>query len=120
MAVLVLASRSRQRTAILEMLGVPFEQVPADVDEQVEGAPREVVVENALRKARSVAADRPDAVVLGVDTEVFLDGEVFGKAGDWGHARDPLQRLSGRTPEVFSALALIDGPRDKPLLQGPV
>jgi septum formation protein len=110
---LILASRSPQRKAILEMLGVPFEQVPADVEERVEGAPRDVVLENALRKARSVAVNRPDAVVLGVDTEVFLDGEVFGKAADWGHARAHLQRLSGRTHEVFSGIALI-GPDREP------
>jgi len=110
---LILASRSPQRKAILEMLGIPFERVPADAEEQVEGAPRDVVLENALRKARAVAADRPDSVVLGVDTEVFLDGEVFGKAADWGHARDHLQRLSGRTHDVFSGVALIGGGREQ-------
>jgi nucleoside triphosphate pyrophosphatase len=95
------------------MLGIPFEQVPADVPEETEGAPREVVLENALRKARSLAADRPDSVVLGVDTEVFLDGELFGKPAGWGHARVHLQRLSGRTHEVFSGVALIGLDREQ-------
>jgi septum formation protein len=101
---LVLASRSPQRKAILEMLGIAFEIVPADVQEQTGGAPREVVLENARRKARAVEGQ----TVLGVDTEVFLDGEVFGKAADWGHARAHLQRLSGCTHEVFSGIALRD------------
>ena len=104
---LVLASRSPQRKAILEMLGVPFDAVPADVEELTDGAPRDVVAENALRKAREVVAARPGALVLGVDTEVFLDHVVFGKAGDEEHARRHLQALSGRTHEVFSGIALL-------------
>jgi septum formation protein len=91
------------------MLGIRFEQAPADVDEVTDGAPREVVTENALRKARAVAALRSGQLVLGVDTEVFLDGQVFGKAGDERHARAHLEALSGRTHEVFSGVALIEG-----------
>ena len=73
---LVLASRSPQRKRILEQLGIEFRVEPADVDEVTEGDPRAVVVENALRKARAVEGE----LVLGADTEVFLDGRVFGKA----------------------------------------
>jgi len=62
-------------------------------------------VENALRKARSVSGGR----VLGVDTVVVLDGEVFGKPGDEGEARAFLRRLSGRTHEVWSGIALREG-----------
>jgi septum formation protein len=101
--VLVLASRSPQRRAILEQLGVPFEVVPADVEERVKGDPPAVVVENALRKARAVRGDR----VLGVDTEVVLDGRVYGKPADEAEAETFLRRLSGRTHEVWSGLALL-------------
>jgi septum formation protein len=100
--VLVLASRSPQRRAILEQLGIPFEVAPADVEETVKGHPAAVVVENALRKARAVAGDR----VLGVDTEVVLDGRVFGKPGDAGEAATFLRRLSGRTHAVMSGIVL--------------
>jgi septum formation protein len=104
---IILASRSPQRRAILEQLGIPFEQRPADVPELAVGQPADVVLENALRKARAANAEeagrRP---VLGVDTEVFLDGELFGKAADEARARAHLERLSGRTHEVFSGLAL--------------
>ena len=99
---LVLASRSPQRRAILEQLGVPFEVVPSDVEETVKGDPRAVVVENALRKARAVKGDR----VLGVDTEVVLDGRVYGKPADEAEAETFLRRLSGRTHEVWSGIAL--------------
>ena len=72
---LVLASRSPQRRAILEQLGIPFGVQPADVEEDTEGEPADVVTRNALRKARAVTGD----TVLGVDTEVYLDGRLFGK-----------------------------------------
>lgn len=110
MAELVLASRSPQRRAILEQLGVDFRVLPADVDEASGGEPRAVVVENALRKARAVAgAVDPDARVLGVDTEVVLDGQVFGKPADEEEAETLLRRLSGRTHEVWSGLVLVRG-----------
>jgi septum formation protein len=107
---LVLASRSPQRRAILEQLGVDFRVLPADVEEETGGEPRRVVVENALRKARVVAQAGGEAArVLGVDTEVVLDGRVFGKPADEADAETLLRRLSGRTHEVWSGIALLDG-----------
>jgi septum formation protein len=106
---LVLASRSPQRRAILERLGVAFTVRPADVDELDRGDPGEVALENALRKARAVS--RPDAgeVVLGCDTLVALDGAIYGKPADETIARATLQALSGATHEVVSGLALLVG-----------
>ena len=101
---LTLASRSPQRSAILEQLGIPFEVVPADVEEETEGEPADVVTRNALNKARAVEG----ATVLGVDTEVYLDGRLFGKPADANQARSFLEQLSDRTHEVFSGIALID------------
>jgi len=100
--VITLASRSPQRRAILEQLGVEFEVVPADVEETTKGDPPAVVVENALRKARAVHGER----VLGMDTEVVLDGRVYGKPADESEAETFLRRLSGRTHEVWSGIAL--------------
>ncbi|HKP92049.1 MAG TPA: Maf family protein [Thermoleophilaceae bacterium] len=99
---LTLASRSPQRRAILEQLGVDFTVVPADVEEDTQGEPERLVVENALRKARAVEGER----VLGVDTDVVLDGHVFGKPADEDDAARLLRRLSGRTHEVWSGIAL--------------
>ena len=111
---LVLASRSPQRRAILEQLGIEFTVATPAVEEETRGEPRRIVVENALRKARAVApASVPDEGVsdeervLGVDTEVVLDGRVFGKAGDEADAEMMLRRLSGRTHEVWSGIALV-------------
>jgi septum formation protein len=102
---LVLASRSPQRREILTRLGVQFEAVDPDVEELTEGVPEEVVVENARRKARAVG--RTDALVLGCDTEVALDGELLGKPGNEGEAQDYLEQLSGREHEVLSGLVLV-------------
>jgi septum formation protein len=64
-----------------------------------------VVVENARRKARAVEGD----LVLGCDTEVILDGRVFGKPADVDEARAFLSRLSGRTHEVYGGIVLRRG-----------
>jgi septum formation protein len=102
---LVLASGSPQRRAILDQLGIAFEAAAPGVDELAGGDPRELVTENALRKARAVEGRR----VLGVDTAVALEGRVFGKPADEDEARGFLAALSGRTHEVWSGIALVEG-----------
>jgi len=104
---LLLASRSRQRRAILQQLGIAFEALPVDVDEIAAGDPVQVARANALSKARAAAARRPGETVLGVDTVVALDGEIFGKPVCAAAARSTLKRLAGRTHEVVSGLALL-------------
>jgi septum formation protein len=113
---LVLASRSPQRRTILETLGVAFTAVPSDVPELSAGDPREVAVENALRKARAVAAGAVGAagaegavgaVVLGVDTVVALGGRIYGKPLDAASARSTLRALSGAVHTVISGVALL-------------
>jgi nucleoside triphosphate pyrophosphatase len=109
---LVLASRSPQRKAILEQLGIPFEIRVPDTEELTEGDPETVVYENARRKAHA-AARAEEELVLGVDTEVLLDGELLGKAAGEEQARAYLERLSGRTHTVLSGLCLLDGERER-------
>jgi septum formation protein len=104
---LILASRSPQRRAILEQLGIAFEVLEVDVEELDAGDPIEVVRTNALRKAQAGAARRPGGTILGVDTIVALDGEIFGKPASAEAARRTLKRLSGRTHEVVSGLVLL-------------
>jgi septum formation protein len=103
--VLTLASASPQRRAILEQLGLEFRVVVPEVEELTEGDPATVVVENALRKARAVDGDP----VLAADTEVVLDGRVFGKAADEAEAEEFLRELSGRTHEVWGGVAVRTG-----------
>ncbi len=113
----MLASRSPQRQAILERLGVSFTVRPADVEELEQGDPGEVAMENALRKARAVVeADVQPALVLGVDTVVALAGRVYGKPADEDHARQTLRALSGSTHTVLSGVALIGGGQERTAL----
>jgi nucleoside triphosphate pyrophosphatase len=104
---LILASTSPQRRAILEQLRIPFEVVaPAYVEDDPEGLePAELVRRHAEGKARSVSSG--DAVTLGVDTEVLLDGRVYGKPIDREDAARMLHELSGRTHAVISGLCLL-------------
>ncbi len=97
---LVLASTSPQRRAILTQLGIPFEVVAPEYVE----LPGTDPLERAAGKARSVdGGERP---VLGVDTEVLLDGELLGKPADDREAKAMLASLAGRTHEVVSGLCL--------------
>ena len=109
---LLLASISPQRRAILEQLDLPFdavepryEEVPANAHKGSD--PLLVVTEHARGKARSVLDLADDRPVLGVDTEVVIDGELLGKPADAGEAESMLERLSGRTHEVISGLCLV-------------
>jgi len=105
---LLLASRSPQRRAILEQLAIPFEAVVPQYDEMLSGAdPIAEVERHAQGKARSVAGIAGDRPVLGVDTEVVLDGRVYGKPGDEAEAEAMLEELSGQTHEVVSGLCLL-------------
>ena len=101
---LILASASPQRRAILEDAGIPFEVRPAAVEELAAGDPGAVAAENARRKATAV----PGGLVLGADTVVALDGEIFGKPADEAQARAYLRRLNGRAHEVVGAIALAE------------
>jgi nucleoside triphosphate pyrophosphatase len=80
-----------------------------EVEELTAGKPEETVIENARRKARAgmETAASEGALVLGVDTEVVLDGRLLGKAGTEEEARERLQLLSGRTHEVLSGVVLV-------------
>lgn len=104
---LILASGSPRRREILDALGIAFEVVVPEIEELADGVPEEVVVENARRKAAAgLRAAAQDAVALGVDTEVVLDGRLLGKAVEPAEARERLEALAGRTHTVLSGLAL--------------
>ncbi len=105
---LILASASPRRRELLAELGVPFEVVVAEVIEHEDSStdPRVMVAHNAALKAEWVAARHPDAVVLGADTTVFIDGCALNKPADLAAARDMLRRLSGRTHTVFTGVAV--------------
>jgi len=104
----ILASQSPRRRELLALVGITHEVRPADIDEAY--LPGEVPTSHAERLARgkcAVIAERePDAVVIGSDTIVVVDGEVLGKPKDEGDAAHMLRRLSGRTHVVVTAVAV--------------
>jgi septum formation protein len=109
----VLASKSPQRRALLEALGIEFEVEPVEIEELTEGEPEGIVLENARWKAAAVSAKtRPGTLVIGGDTEVFVDGRSLGQPKDEAAAREHLERLSGREHEVLGGLALL-GPDEE-------
>ncbi len=106
---LLLASTSPQRRAILSQLGIPFDVARPRYHENdaPEADPIELVRAHARGKARSLVGEVASRPVLGVDTAVLLDGQVFGKPADESEARAMLARLAGRAHEVISGLCLI-------------
>lgn len=106
---LVLASGSPRRRQILDWLGLEYEVIEPQVEELAGGLPPdELVIENARRKARAgAAAAPPGAVVLGVDTDVFLGDRALGKPADRAEAESHLRALAGRTHRVLSGVCLL-------------
>ena len=106
---LILASASPRRAELLKQLNLEFQIVPGAIaetfDEQL--SPLELCQLNAHRKARVIAKKHPDALVLGADTLVFLEGEIMGKPADIAEARRMLGRLQGRTHQVVTGVSLI-------------
>lgn len=106
---LVLASASPRRRLLLEQLGLRFEVAVAAVDEAVlpgETGPAHVR-RLALAKARAVAARRPDALVVGGDTVVTIDGDILGKPADEPEAVAILLRLQGHEHRVETGVAVV-------------
>lgn len=115
---LYLASASPRRRELLEQIGVAYQLLSVDVDETLEPgeAPEVYVLRLALAKAREGLDLRPKdsrAPVLGSDTAVVVDGEIFGKPTDRDTALKMLARLSGRCHQVLTAVALIDSEQEQ-------
>ena len=106
---LILASGSPRRKQILALLGIPFETIPSGLAENPD--PGRTASEEALHlacaKARAVAAVNPDAVVIGCDTLIDLQGLKVGKPADPQEALTFLKKLSGQEHSVVTALAVV-------------
>ncbi len=113
---IILASGSPRRAEILTSVGWKFEKNVADVDEtEFEGEdPSDYVTRLAKSKAEKVAEKYQNAIVLGADTTVVIDGEIIGKPTDLNDARVMIAKLSGRWHDVLTGVALVkitDGKR---------
>ncbi|HLI32059.1 MAG TPA: Maf family nucleotide pyrophosphatase [Solirubrobacteraceae bacterium] len=104
---LTLASSSPQRQALLARMGIAHRVVAPEVSELSAGDPEAVARHNALAKARAVAAQRQESVILGADTVVALEGRIYDKPTSEAQARETLVALAGREHQVVGAIALI-------------
>jgi septum formation protein len=110
---LVLASQSRARQTLLQHAGIPFEAVPADIDErgiaQVSGltAPGAIAALLAEQKAAFVSSHHPGRLVLGADQTLALGARGFNKPADRDAAARQLRELAGRRHELHSAIAVV-------------
>ena len=104
----ILASQSPRRRELLSLVGIAHEVQPADIDESflTGERPRDHAERLARGKAETVAAREPQAVVIGSDTIVVVDGDVLGKPADENDAVRMLARLAGRSHTVVTAVAV--------------
>jgi len=109
---LMLASASPRRAELLRLINLPFTICPSSVSEDGVGhlLPSQQAIDLARRKAQAVAAVFNWGIVIGADTIVEMEGQVFGKPVDAAHARDMLRQLSGRTHHVYTGVVLLDCP----------
>ncbi len=106
---LILASASPRRRELLAQAGLTFDVQPADINEsrRPDEAASTYVQRLALEKAQAIHARFPKATVLGADTTVALDGEIFNKPADGADAERMLRLLSGQTHQVYTGVAVV-------------
>ena len=107
---IILASKSPRREELLKKLCADFKIIGCDAAElETSSNPRELAIKNARLKAETVAQDFPSDTVIGADTIVVLNGEIFGKPHGEAGAFEMLRKLSGRRHEVITGLAIVTG-----------
>lgn len=111
---IILASNSPRRREILGKF-INFEAVTAEVEEDNDfyKSPQTLVMALAFEKANSVAAKHEDAIVIGADTVVEIEGEILGKPKSRDDAKRMMERLSGKPHKVITGFAIIDLSSDK-------
>ncbi len=106
---IVLASASPRRRALLEALGIRLTVQVSDAHESLDGMPLDVAQRNAVDKRDDVSCGLSHpAMVIAADTIVVLDGQIMGKPANLDEARAVLARLSGKTHEVLTGVAVIN------------
>jgi septum formation protein len=105
----ILASGSPRRVALLKQMGVHFTATPSDFDEHLDDTrpTAEVAIELGLGKANAVAAKYPEALVIGGDTIVMLDGKQLGKPENTAEARATLKAHDNKLVTVTSSAVLV-------------
>ncbi|MBI2532094.1 MAG: septum formation protein Maf [Deltaproteobacteria bacterium] len=108
---LILASSSPRRREILALLGLPFETIAPEFGETIslDRSAKEEVLEFALGKARSLAKNNPESIVVASDTMILISGEKLGKPSGIENARQMLRALSGKTHKILTSVVILDG-----------
>jgi septum formation protein len=101
----ILASASPRRRELLALVGIPHEVRPANIDESYLAGETPRAHAERLARGKASAIDERDAVVIGSDTIVVVDGDILGKPRDRAHAAAMLRRLSGRSHVVMTGIA---------------
>lgn len=112
---LILASASPRRVQLLREMGFDFRVVISNAAESQPShlSPGESARLNAHRKAVAVARKNPEALVIGADTVVCLENQIFGKPADMDHAKSMLAALEGKTHQVITGVCLVQWARRK-------
>lgn len=107
---IVLASSSPRRIELLKQIGLTFEVVPADIEEEVfkDLTPQELVERLAKEKVLNASLKVKNSIVVGADTVVVLEGKILGKPKSKEEALNMLLLLSGKWHKVFSGVAVMD------------
>lgn len=107
-APLILGSQSPRRKQLLEEIGLKFEVLPRPIDEYFPGDmhPRAVAVLISENKAKAYDDLSPEKIIITADTVVAVDGKVLGKPQDEDHAKEMLEKLSGRSHQVVSGVTV--------------
>lgn len=105
----ILASASPRRQQLLREIGLQFDVIPGDVNEDflLDELPVDYVTRMSREKSYAIAEQMPDAWVLGADTIVIIDGEVLGKPQTRENAREMLKKLSGREHRVITGFTIV-------------
>ena len=117
---IVLSSTSLFRRELLARLGLPFETANPNVDETARHGetPETTALRLSEDKARAVAKQYPEALIIGSDQVAYLDGQVFGKPGTHENAARQLQTMRGRTVNFYTGLCLLNAKSGKVQLRG--
>lgn len=107
---IILASESPQRKQLLEQIGINFEVIPSQINEDViiNCDPLINVQNLALNKAQEIANKGYKGIIIGADTQIFIDNEIIGKPEDREDAKRILIKLSGRRHNVITGVAMLD------------
>ena len=110
-----LASGSLARRKLLRILGLSVKVIPSGVIEKrtITGSFSQLVKDNALRKARQVARQVKQGIIIGADTITVQDKTIFGKPKSLKQAKQTLRRLSGQPAWVYTGVAVIDLDKQK-------